>query len=334
MTKRRNKDLVYCSFDSIGEKVRVLKHSKEFSSDFARLIGLISWELKFGSRLTITYQACDMVASSLAGDINLIAAWLSKEELADIESSAALDCVVLCGSQLFQQATTLFRALEGNPLLAKVLVITGGIGHSTPGLYEAVSKHAIYCVLSEEIESLPESRVLERILHRFFDFEKITSKGCRLLIEDRSTNCGSNAIETLKLLEASGVTGLQSCVVVQDPTMMRRTVAGFDKVFNESSDRVFGEGASAHFVACPIFVPQMAADNFELNFCVPNVAAKDLWSKERFYELLSGEIPRLRDDVAGYGPAGKGFIVHVDIPKEVEAAANRLQKAFGNSRSM
>lgn len=30
-----------------------------------------------------------------------------------------------------------------------------------------------------------------------------------------------------------------------------------------------------------------------------------------------GEIPRLRDDVNGYGPKGKKFIAHVNIPDKV-----------------
>jgi hypothetical protein len=38
-----------------------------------------------------------------------------------------------------------------------------------------------------------------------------------------------------------------------------------------------------------------------------------------------GEIPRLRDDKEGYGPRGKGFIVHVDIPDEVEEAWRRVK---------
>jgi hypothetical protein len=37
-----------------------------------------------------------------------------------------------------------------------------------------------------------------------------------------------------------------------------------------------------------------------------------------------GEIPRLKDDENGYGPRGKGFIGHVDIPKEVLEAYEEL----------
>lgn len=43
-----------------------------------------------------------------------------------------------------------------------------------------------------------------------------------------------------------------------------------------------------------------------------------MWESDRYINLLMGEIPRLRDDENGYGPAGKGFIAHVDIPENVE----------------
>ena len=47
-------------------------------------------------------------------------------------------------------------------------------------------------------------------------------------------------------------------------------------------------------------------------------------SRERLLSLALGEIPRLRDDENGYGPRGRGFIAHVDIPEAVEAAWRRL----------
>lgn len=37
-----------------------------------------------------------------------------------------------------------------------------------------------------------------------------------------------------------------------------------------------------------------------------------------------GEIRRRRDDAEGYGPRGKNFIDHVDIPAPVLAADERL----------
>lgn len=44
-------------------------------------------------------------------------------------------------------------------------------------------------------------------------------------------------------------------------------------------------------------------------------AAEGLWSVERYLSLITGELPRLRDDATGYGPCGHDFIVHVDIPQ-------------------
>lgn len=38
--------------------------------------------------------------------------------------------------------------------------------------------------------------------------------------------------------------------------------------------------------------------------------------------------PRLADNENGYSPRGKGYIAHVDIPKEVEDAFAFLQQHF------
>ena len=49
-----------------------------------------------------------------------------------------------------------------------------------------------------------------------------------------------------------------------------------------------------------------------------------MWDIERYISLLMGEIPRLSDDENGYGPKGKGFIAHVEIPTEVRKAFTDL----------
>jgi hypothetical protein len=38
---------------------------------------------------------------------------------------------------------------------------------------------------------------------------------------------------------------------------------------------------------------------------------------ERFLALILGEIRRLRDDEYGYGPKGRDFLPHVEIPESV-----------------
>ena len=56
-----------------------------------------------------------------------------------------------------------------------------------------------------------------------------------------------------------------------------------------------------------------------------------MWRMERYITLLMGEIPRLTDDESGYGPRGKRFIAHVDIPESVRDAFALLKKRFADS---
>ena len=53
-----------------------------------------------------------------------------------------------------------------------------------------------------------------------------------------------------------------------------------------------------------------------------------MWDMDRYITLLMGEIPRLADNADGYGPRGKGFIAHVDIPNEVEEAFLELKEVY------
>jgi len=53
-----------------------------------------------------------------------------------------------------------------------------------------------------------------------------------------------------------------------------------------------------------------------------------MWEMERYISLLMGEIPRLTDNEEGYGPLGKNYIVHVDIPQDVEEAFAEMKKVY------
>lgn len=57
---------------------------------------------------------------------------------------------------------------------------------------------------------------------------------------------------------------------------------------------------------------------------------KGMWDMDRYIALLMGEIPRLSDSADGYGPTGKAFIAHVDVPKEVEEAFEDLKKEYAD----
>jgi len=263
-------------------------------------------------------------------DINTLSTFLAHPRLPDLSACQPVDCIILCASAVLSQAAVVFRALEQNPSLAKTLVLVGGIGHSTTYIYEAVARHPRFHALAEKVRGLAEARVLELILRTYFDVERITSEGCCVLIEDQSTNCGANAIQTRKVLEGAGVPTPRSCVVVQDPTMSRRTIASFQKLYDDLP-------AESHpsFISCPVFVPTMRKDGEALVYDIQGPHAPqhaELWDHERLFSLLVGEIPRLRDDENGYGPQGSDFIVHVDVPAEVEIAAKRVQEVLGASR--
>ncbi|KAK6437746.1 hypothetical protein LTR95_006062 [Oleoguttula sp. CCFEE 5521] len=272
----------------------------------------------------------DNVPALLAQAINTISTFISHDELGATEIPKS-DTLVLCVPSILSQATYIFRTLERDPTLIDTLVLVGGIGHATTYIYDAVARHPQYNVLSEEIKGLPEARALELILRRFFDVAAITSAGCRILIEDQSTNCGANAGETKSLLEREGVRIGGSVVVVQDPTMCRRTVASFEKLYKGLSRE-----QRPRFVSFPVVVPTMKVVDGRLEYEeLPEssgVKVEELWEKQRFYELLVGEVARLHDDENGYGPKGKGFIGHVDVPKEVLKAADLLRSNLGVTR--
>ena len=61
-----------------------------------------------------------------------------------------------------------------------------------------------------------------------------------------------------------------------------------------------------------------------------NTDIDGIWDEERYLELIMGEIPRLTDDVNGYGPCGKNFIAHVNVPKEIEEHYNMLKGTLYN----
>ena len=56
-----------------------------------------------------------------------------------------------------------------------------------------------------------------------------------------------------------------------------------------------------------------------------------MWDIDRYISLLMGEIPRLSDDEKGYGPKGKDFIAHVEIPSEIRSAFDELCKTYAGA---
>ena len=235
-------------------------------------------------------------------DAELVARYLARRDVASLDPSAlgrTFDVLVLCGSGV--PATVTCSAAAFHDRVVDSILVTGGVGHSTPYLVAAVRADPSYADVATEGRS--EAAVIAEILRRHHDVpaEAIT-------IEDRATNCGENAEHSLRLLARRPE--VSSVLLVQDPTMQRRTHASFDH-----HQRLLG--TDLEVVSFAPFVPDDDA----------------AWGRNRFVSLLLGEVRRLRDDEHGYGPRGAGFLDHVDVPDDVLAAADRLGQAFPNLRS-
>lgn len=269
--------------------------------------------------------------SQTIADINLLSEFLSDLQ-PDRTTKTPVDFIVICASAVLHTAEVLFKTLQESWPLTKALVLCGGIGHSTELLYESVRAHPKFSRIADEVQGLPEAKVLERILDEFYDRSQITKQGCQILIESQSTNCGQNASFSRKVLDEAGFRAPANCIIIQDPTMMLRTRASFEKAYEDVLPPVF-------VLSCPVFVPQVRlSPSGELEYCDhpssrgESVPSSQLWSQTRFLDLIMGEIPRLRDDQNGYGPRGRDFIPHVDVPSPVEAAWSRLQSKSKGSR--
>jgi hypothetical protein len=156
-------------------------------------------------------------------------------------------------------------------------------------------------------EGRPEAAILADVLVHHLDVpqEAVTT-------EEESRHCGENAELSLRVLAGRG--GRPSVLLVQDPTMQRRTHASFDH-------HQRGGEQPLDVVSHAPFVPVVGTDG------VGDGQGGIGWTLDRFTSLALGEVRRLRDDAEGYGPRGAGFIGHVDVPEPVQAAYLRLRTA-------
>ncbi|AGR58863.1 YdcF family protein [Salmonella bongori] len=235
--------------------------------------------------------------------VNTVGQWLAQNDFSG-EQPYSSDCVILAGNAVIPtiDAACRIAKAQGVPLL-----ISGGIGHSTPFLYAAIARHPRYNII--RTTGRTEAAILADIANQFWHIpaEKIW-------VEDQSTNCGENARFSCALLRQAKES-INTAIVVQDPTMQRRTMATFRRVTGDDID-------APRWLSFPGFIPELCHLNDGTDFVN---AEEGVWTVERYLSLIAGELPRLRDDETGYGPRGKNFIIHVDIPQDVETAWHILQ---------
>jgi len=249
------------------------------------------------------------MAQSIEDDLKHVSGFLARrdvEELSVASLGGPVDAIVLLGSSCLESVEVAARAVSIG--ISQRVVISGGMGHSTSYLCENVRARGD--LRSIPTENRGEAEIFADILRLHFG----VPEEC-LVVESISTNCGGNAWETKRLLEEHQLQ-LRSALLIQDPTMQRRTHASFERAWR-------GEDVP-RFLSYAAFLPEVVEIAGELSLAIGCGA----WKFPRFVSLVLGEIPRLFDGPDGYGPQGSDYIEHVDIPVRVLEACGRLANVF------
>lgn len=222
---------------------------------------------------------------------------LSQESLYNAFGISRADVMVLFGGSILCGGDVLAEAIRNG--VAEKYIIVGGAGHTTETLHQKMRRE----FPEMETENLPEAKVFAGYLKHRYGLEPD-------FLECDSTNCGNNITNLLDLLKANGI-GFRSIILSQDATMQRRMEAGLRKYADDQLLII------NYAVYSATVVPGASGLTYDREIW-------GMWDMDRYISLLLGEIPRLTDDEAGYGPRGKNFIAHVDIPEAVKTAFQEL----------
>ena len=285
-------------------------------------------------------------------------------------ATSRVDAIVLCGSSVLdtvRRAAALWHeqcsavataAASSSP---PPIFVSGGVGHSTQFLYDAVARAVARRELvrvgsigdvaevatAEGPASVPEADIFARILRDEYHVPPEF-----IHVEALSTNCGQNAEFAvpgiLRLLarrtDGGGGGGgdddvLQSDAVpapapsftialFQDPTMQRRSRMSFERHIALQLAQTGRWPSIGNVVVRSDCEPFVVGGVDVLN---KNSSSGLPYSMDRYVSLLLGEIPRLRNDAGGYGPLGRNFIGECIIPDEAEAAFRTLEASHANN---
>ena len=246
---------------------------------------------------------------NIAKAINILGQFCGKRDIAELTSEqlqdkygiTQADVMVLFGGSIMSGGDILAKAMKEG--IAKTYVIVGGAGHTTETL--RVKMHKEFPNI--ETANLSEAQVFAQYLKYQYCLEPD-------FLECNSTNCGNNITNLLDLLKENGVV-YKSIILSQDATMQNRMDAGLKKYV----------GNDIQIINYAVYSANVIVENGSLAY---EKAIWGMWDMERYISLLMGEIPRLSDDENGYGPSGKGFIAHVEIPMEVRNAFDELCKEY------
>lgn len=248
-----------------------------------------------------------------AENINELSSFLGKRDI-DALSSDALkekykvsqaDMLILFGGSIPYGCDVVGKAAINN--VAKKIMIVGGEGHTTESLRSAI--HNTYPEIITAGKK--EADIMSEYIRRKYGINKI-------LLERNSTNCGNNVTYALDVINKNKLSP-RNIIIVQDATMQCRMDAGFRKYLQNSEVDII------NFASYKV---RVEVRNEKL--VIEPSGIWGMWDIERYISLLMGEIPRLLDDVNGYGPNGNGYIAHVDVPENVLKAFEELKVEYGD----
>lgn len=231
---------------------------------------------------------------------------LTKRSLKEKFNIEKVDVLVLLGSSITYSIKCAVEAYENG--ICNKIMICGGIGHSTEILRDVLRSHNVYKNI--ELNNNSEADIIFQIINKYY---KVPLE--KIIIENKSTNCGDNAKKAIEMLDNMGMK-YNSLLLIQDPTMQLRTYLAFLKYLKDK-----GEIKVINYAP---FIPKV---NEHIKLINKNIDG--IWREDRFIDLLMGEIPRLRYDKNGYGPKGLNFIEHIDISDLIEESYINLKNIFG-----
>lgn len=283
--------------------------------------------------------------AEVAAAANTIEGWLAirdvpqlePDELSRVLGSECADLMVVFGGGVAQAADTLAEAMRAG--VAHRFAIVGGKGRATWNLRDYMRSYqkdhpGVLGLTSDEVEQLSEAEILDTYLYARHGLHADW-------LETRSTNCGNNVQFLLDHLDQVGYHP-RSIILSQDAVMQRRMVA---TLLRQGAQRPEFHGL--RIVNYAYYQAKLAWGSVEsteegagaepgegsgtqaegLHYLDP--VPVGMWPVRTYLEHLASEVRRLTDDKQGYGPRGRDFLVHVDVPGEVHAAARLLEKVLG-----
>ena len=231
---------------------------------------------------------------------------LTQESLEQIYGFRQADLLILFGGSIPYGCDVAAQGyLSG---VAKQFMISGGAGHTTDFLRQAVHEKYPDIVTAGRMEAEIMAEYIERA-YGISDF----------ILEKESTNCGNNVSYALREVMQRNVPH-RNVIVIQDSTMQLRMDATFKKTWSTQQTM---------FINFAPYVAEVIEQDGVLGFKEP--LPWGMWSMEQYRTLLLGEIPRLTDDENGYGPKGKDYLIHMDIPDEVATAFQELKIQYADA---